>query len=117
MGYAGSWFAVRGKSREAVLADSGLRSTGKCEEIAESPVTGVALPGGWYAVVCSRINDRFTSGSFLRRLSRDCEVVACYVEEHVMASAAWGWVNGAEAWSIVHQSSEDPDHLVCTGTM
>src|ERR1035441_6535497 len=86
MGASLSWFAVRGKTPEAVLQGFGLKNVGK--EYCKTPFCGGALPSGWYLVIHGR--HEFANDE-ARRLSRGCEVIACFVEEHVMLSSASGW--------------------------
>ena len=50
MGFNASWLAVRGKPAESVLDLMGLKRTGEFEEVPESPITGIALPTGWYLI-------------------------------------------------------------------
>ncbi len=52
MGAALSWFAVRGKAPETVLADFGLKNVGK--EYRDTPFCGGLLPNGWYLIIHGR---------------------------------------------------------------
>jgi hypothetical protein len=110
MGASLSWFAVRGRTAEAILRDLGLKNVGK--ENQKTPFCGGALPSGWFLVIHRR--HEFTSGEG-RQLSRGAEVVACFVEEHVMVSRAAGWKNGKEIWSVTHDAQEDDGHLEVAG--
>lgn len=110
MGASLSWFAVRGKKPEAVLQSFGLRNIGK--EYFDTPFCGGALPSGWYLVIHGR--HEFTSDE-VRRLSRGCEVVACFVDEHVMVSRAVGWKDGETIWSVTHDAGEGDEHLEVLG--
>jgi hypothetical protein len=51
----------------------------------------------------------------MQRLSRGCEVIACFVEEHVMVSRAAGWKNGQQIWSVTHDAQESDRHLKVEG--
>ena len=42
-------------------------------------------------------------------------MVTCAVEEHIVASSASGWKNGAAIWSILHDSQRGMRHLDVTG--
>ncbi len=117
MGYSQSWLAVKGKPTAAVLETLGLRGTGTHEEIAESPIVGAELPGGWYLVVFGRSGDPLMSDVVLQRLSAGCEVVTGDVEEHVMVSVATGWENGRRLWSVTHDAQRDMEHLQTEGEM
>lgn len=113
MGYSVSWLAVRGKDANLVRQQLGLQQTGQREEIPESPVLGSDLPTGWYLVFANRCD--YAENAGLDRLSVDCEVVACSVEEHVMVSAASGWKDGRNTWAITHDSQRGPEDLEVEG--
>ena len=87
MGVALSWLAVRGKSPESVLTELGLRATGEQEEFPRSPATCSLLPAAWFAVIIRGRADAHDGTLDLARLSKGAEVVACFVEEHVMFSS------------------------------
>ncbi|HRI16820.1 MAG TPA: hypothetical protein PLX89_27830 [Verrucomicrobiota bacterium] len=110
MGASLSWFAVRGKTPDAVLQDFGLKNVGK--EYRKTPFCGGALPSGWFLVIHGR--HEFTNDE-VRRLSRGCETVACFVEEHVMVSRAAGWKNGQQSWCVSHNAEEGIGHLDIEG--
>jgi len=112
MGASLSWFAVRGKGPEAVLRDLGLKNVGK--EYRDTPFCGGALPSGWYLVIHGR--HEFTNDE-VRRLSQGCEVVACFVEEHVMVSRAAGWKDGEPIWAVTHDSEQGGGHLDVEGQL
>ena len=105
-----SWFAVRGKTPEAVLQDFGLKNAGK--EYRDTPFCGGMLPSGWFLLIHGRHE---FSNDQVRRLSRGCEVVACFVEEHVMVSRAAGWRDGEPIWCVTHDSEQGDEHLEVKG--
>jgi hypothetical protein len=75
------------------------------EIVPESDITGAQLPGGWYVIVAQRdYFPQFTNDKVLARLSGLGEVVACYVEEHVMSSGAAHWRAGQRVWSVDHDA-------------
>lgn len=115
MGFNASWLAVRGKPTESVLDLMSLKRTGEFEEVPESPVTGIALPTGWYLIFANDF--AFIDRALLSRLSEGAEVVTCAVEEHVMVSSASGLKDGAEIWSILHDSREGMRHLKFSGEL
>jgi hypothetical protein len=120
MGSALSWLAIRGKSPEAIHAELGLHDTGKREEEPESGITGTELPGGWYLILENhRWSYAFQKDLVLSALSKECEIVTCSVEEHVMVSDASGWKDGVKLWSIAHdcRKKEGIWHLETWGTM
>jgi hypothetical protein len=116
MGYSLSWFAVRGKSPELVLSQLELHATGTREEIPESPIVAAELPDGWYLVLSNQ-DTRFVEDASLRRISAGCEVVSCFVEEHVMCSEARGWKDGKELWSVCHDAQVGIDNLEKMGAL
>lgn len=117
MGFSFSSIAVKGDTREAVLGILGLRDTGAREEIPESDITGASLSSGWYLVVVNRDYPAFMEDATLKRLSATAEVVTCFVEEHVMCSAASMWVDSRQVWSVMHAADQGIEHLEMKGTL
>jgi hypothetical protein len=117
MGFSLSWVAVQGQQPEVVLAEFVLRATGRYEELPEAPTVGAKLPGGWYIVVADGCDFPFVRQRALRRLSLASEVVMCTVEEHVMYSAAMGWADGREVWSVDHDAQQGIRHLDAQGVL
>lgn len=135
MGWSLSWTAVRGKPPEAVLEAHGLRPTGAAWDLPDRrhPFAWAALDGGWVLVVSSPsgaldaeaartgkglfklrawhdprfMDESEASDPFLASLSAGCEVVCCFLEEHVMVSRAAGWKDGDRLWSVLHDGQED----------
>jgi len=116
MGFSLGWVAVRGSDPESICRILGLHETGVREELPESPMVGASLPHGWYLVVVDR-GEKLLEDTLLQRLSADCEAVGCFVEEHVMYSAAEGWTNGRRVWSVTHDSSKARAHLELEGDL
>lgn len=114
MGFSISWAAVRGRPAEAVRAELGLEPTGERNEVPEGPFCATALEGGWTLVVADDC-DLFVKDALLASLSAGCEVVACSVEEHVMASVATAWRDGREAWRVTHDAQTSLEHLEARG--
>jgi hypothetical protein len=69
MGFNASWLAVRGKPAESELDLMRLKRTGEFEEVPESPVTGIALPTGWYLIFANDFG--FIDRAPLSRLSEE----------------------------------------------
>jgi len=111
MGFSLSWVAFRGRPAEDVRAEVGLRSS---DDRDDWRFLGATLFEDWNLLV-SGSDDRFIDEALLARLSRGCEVVACFVEEHVMASRATEWRDGRNVWTVDHDSSVAADHLEVTG--
>ena len=97
MGASLSWFAIRDKTPAAALQDFGLKNAGK--GYCDTPYCGGWLPSGWYLIIHGR--HEFTNDE-ARRLSRGCEVVACFVEERVGVSRASGWNDGHQVWGVCY---------------
>jgi hypothetical protein len=117
MGICLSWVAVRGKAADGVLAELGWRRTGRQEEWLESDTTCADLGPGWFGVMMRNREDAYDGTVDLGRLSKGGEVVACFVEEHVMFSGAVAWRDGAELWSIRHDAQEGTRHLITGGRL
>src|SRR6266581_448281 len=115
MGFSISWIAFKNKTKEEVLGATGLNDTGETEEIPESPVSGAALPSGWYLLFFNKYAHAFLKPKTLSALSKDCQVVGCQVEEHVMASGAFCYENGNRLWSVSHESERGIYHVTVEG--
>lgn len=118
MGFSFTSVAVRGVTPDAVLATMGLLGTNTFEGIPESNITGASLPSGWYLVTANRgLFPTFAEDPTLKRLSQTAEVVTCFVEEHVMCSAASLWADGREVWSVMHAADQNIEHLQTKGSL
>lgn len=115
MGFRVLLVAVTDKDPEAVHVEYGVTPTGEFEEIAESPVTGAALPSGAYLLY---INDEIVPDDrVFARLSKDASLLSCYANETVMNSFASSWGNGVEQWSVFHDAQQGIKHLETTGKL
>lgn len=115
MGYSLSWLAVKGMPAQAIRDRLGFRPTGEREEFPESELSAAHLPNGWYVIVSDH-TEQVASEDELQKLSASgCELVTCFVEEHVMVSAATGWKDGRKIWSISHESPKGQRHLDVQG--
>ncbi len=117
MGFSQSWLGVKRVSPRVILEALALCGTGGCDVVPDAPLNGVGLPGEWYLVIANNQPPEFFQDSVLQRLSADGEVVICFVEEHVMYSSATGWKNGRKAWSVLHDSQRDVEHLEAAGDL
>jgi len=115
MGFSVAWIAVRGTSKDDILAQLSLADTGRLDEANESPVSGAALPGGGYLLYFNDMAHPATQAASMARLSEGGEALGCQVEEHVMASAAFQYRNGEKVWDVVHLSEEGLYHLAVDG--
>lgn len=115
MGYSLSWLAVKGKPAQAIRDELGFRPTGEREEFPESELSAAEMPNGWYVIVSDH-TEQVVSDEALQKLSASgCELVTCFVEEHVMVSNAAGWKYGRRIWSISHESPKGKRHLDVQG--
>ena len=115
MGFALAWVAVKGRPASEILDELRLRPTGKRAVEGEVPFVGASLDSGWYLIVMPggdrlehyvRIKHPVLAPSVLARLSTNCEVMTCSVEEHVMFSEATGWRNGERLWTVTYEPSD-----------
>jgi len=114
VGVALSWLAVRGKSAESVLTDSGFAppASRRVSEVAGHLFT---------AAGCMVRSHHSRPCGCPRRNARSCasfesaEAVTCFVEEHVMFSSASTWIDGQRAWCVTHESERGPRHLAVVG--
>lgn len=115
MGYSLSWIAVKGKPPQAVRDEFSFGMTEKREEIPESDLSAVEMPSGWYLIV-SNHTEQVVSDAAMRHLSSSgCELVTCFVEEHVMISRATGWKDGQLTWSVTHDAQKGLLHMDVQG--
>ena len=104
MGWSCAWGAVRGKPPEVVLDELKLRRTGQACDFADPPISGGAIPGGWFIVAYGRYEGPF----FAEDVSRDCEVVEVNIVESAGFWSAAYWKNGEEVWRVTEsQESEE----------
>lgn len=116
MGFSIAWVAVRGLSKDDILARLGLADTGEPDEANETPVSGAALPGGGYLVFFNDFGHPAAQAGSMALLSAGAEALGCQVEEHVMASAAFLYRDGTKVWEVVHLADEGLYHLEVGGT-
>jgi hypothetical protein len=109
MGYSIAWFAVRGKSQADVLAHLNLRKTMRQMAVPDAPLCSLTLPGRWFLIHMQDWLHPFLAPANFRALSIDCELAGCQVEEHMMISCAFRYVNGARTWNIVHKLDRGPE--------
>lgn len=106
MGYSLSWMAVKGKPPQAVRDKLSFRITDAREEIPESDLTAVEMPNGWYLIVSNHTEQVVSDAAMQHLSSSGCELVTCFVEEHVMVSSAAGWKDGQLRWSVTHDAQK-----------
>ncbi len=74
----------------------GLKASGVFEDVPKSEVTGIEI-GDWHIVIANEEYLIPILKTNPKSLSTGCEVVCCFVEEHVMFSQAEGWNNKRES--------------------
>lgn len=117
MGLCLSWLAIKGKSPQAVREELGFQSTGEEGSFPEFPLSAVVTAQGWYVIAAYR-EERVVPDSILQQLaSPGCELVTCFLEEHVMVSEAAGWKDGKKVWSVSHDAQKSIKNLVATGDL
>ncbi len=114
MGFAVGWLATRHIDPQKVYLALQARPTGIKKPVFSSEAMAGPIPGGWHLVVMDR-NDNLIGDALLAEISKAGDAVACFVEEHVMYSAAVGWHAGVKSWSIVHEREKGIMHLEFTG--
>ncbi len=117
MGYSLSLLAIQCSDPDSALSELSIARTGQSCEYAREPLSGYALPSGWYLVVATRCNHGFLKPSSLERVSRRFPVIACSIEEHVMFSSAEQWVGGAMLWRAEHVGENGPINLKTSGVL
>jgi hypothetical protein len=117
MGSSISWLAVKGKTREFVLQELGLIPSGRMHDFGTTPFTSRALPSGWFLLVLKGCEHKFIKPNSLASLSKNCQVIACSIEEHVMVSSAEQWADGARIWRAEHIGENGPIHLTAEGAL
>ena len=114
MGYSIAWIAVETPDQSSLFQQLQLRRTNQTDEYFESPISGVALNGGWF-LLAGNCAHRLIDPKILAAISSQWPCVACSVDDHVMFSSASFWSNGAEVWSATHDAQEGILHLATTG--
>ena len=113
MGFSISWIAFQGIDKNEALRRLSLRDTGEPDEANESDFSGTDLSTGWYALFSNDFS--FVELDRLKSLSDGCRLLACNVEEHVMASGAYFYEDGRKIWSVEHDAQVGILHLDVSG--
>lgn len=117
MGYAISWYAVREANAEQFLQSLALTLTAKTSEFPNSMISAAKLDTGWRVLWYNGYRCPFLRERDLRRISTAYDVLACHVEEHVMASSAGMWSGGKRKWWLSHEGHEGPKGLDSEGEL
>jgi hypothetical protein len=62
----------------------------------------LVLKNGWHIIWIERFEITSGNDDLLKRMSVNNRLVACFVEEHVMYSAAEEWKDGVNVWKVIH---------------
>lgn len=103
MGLSASWIALQGQNRDAALAALGLTEIGDCSDCLTGDYTCGELSNGWFVIVAT---DRtFVLSRALKSVSAGRFALGGELSETVMVSQLYGYEDGVQSWSVVH----DPD--------
>ena len=110
MGLAASFIGLRGVDRARVLEVLGATETGEEVLPYDAPLVWGEQNEGWLVLVS--LDWYLPSPERLSQLSQGGEAVACQIEEHVMGSAAWGYEDGAQVWSLDYDCEKSSEVAV-----
>jgi hypothetical protein len=79
-------------------------------------MSGTHLPNGYYVLFLNDCFHSYVTPEFLARVSANCEIVGCQVEERIMVSAAFCWRDGVRLWNVVHEADKGVRNLEIEGT-
>lgn len=118
MGLSDSWLAVKGKPSEELLAEMRLSPTGARCDLFEASYSATTLRNGWFLLILRRrLWEDLLPPETRARLSLGCELAGCFMEEHVMASSAELWRDGALIWRATHLGEQGEDHIAAEGSL
>jgi hypothetical protein len=116
MGFAISWVAIKGLGKAEIYERLGMAPTGEIGDITGRNGAS-ALDNDWTVVVLDKIGHPLALEPELRQLSRQCDVIACHIEEHTMFSTSEAWKDGDLVWQVVHEADSDILHLEAEGDL
>lgn len=117
MGFAISWIAIKDKSPQQILEYFDFSETSEREDIPESDISSAMLPSGWFMIWFNECESPFVQSEIISKLSEECTVVSCVVEEHVMYSHSEYWENGTQVWQIIHDAQRGMYDLQTSGNL
>jgi len=105
MGFRCTWVAVRGATRDPVLAQLRLAVERSANEpVEDTGLYGLALPTGWYLAIgdgsdyMGHLDETDAVG-----LSRSCEALFFYTDDTPMATRLACYRDGSLAWAINYE--------------
>jgi hypothetical protein len=114
MGYSLSWVAVKAEP-QAVYTALHVQPTGQRRDDAYRRGNVSALLLGGRTVVV--FGNKELKDNRLAAVSRVGETIHCFVEEHLMVSAASLWRDGKRVWRVTHDGQESARHLSTDGSV
>jgi hypothetical protein len=117
LGYSLSVLALQCADPDGALSTLDIVRSGEKAEYASAPLTGIAMPDGWYIIVADRCEHRLVEAATLERISGKYRIIACAIEEHVMFSSAEEWREGKQVWRAQHQGDDGIINLETSGTL
>ncbi len=107
MGFKVSWIGIRGLDKVTVLQRLGFADAGPLDTELDAPFSCAELPTGWIIVFANDFG--WVTPARVAALSSGAAAVGCQMSEGVMYSAAWGYEDGVQQWSLVHYLDEDKE--------
>lgn len=117
MGYSASWLAIKPKSPAAIRLELQVSETEQKQAFPEAMLTGAPLPNGWYLIFVNHCDSKYISDPIQTDLSKECEIVSCSIEEHVMYSMSQYWINGHKVWQVSHDAQQGMFNLESQGKL
>lgn len=114
MGFSLAWLAVRGLPVTEILDRLKVSATPESSGYVQAPLSMTPF-GEWTLIVARGCDHRIVRDVTLSRLSSDCEVIACRIEEHVMYSSSSSWSQGQRRWLVEHDAGRGKDHCAVVG--
>jgi hypothetical protein len=118
MGFSNSWLAIKAPPEE-VLAHLSL-GFGAASETPGLPndgaeISSASLPLGWFLLFLGTYDHPLAQPAAVRAFPHSWEVLACKIEEHVMASDASLYRLGELVWSVEHTAERGIYDLTVRG--
>jgi len=112
-----TWLAVKGKTPAAICNDLGLNQGMAVTRPRHFALEGAMSDAGWYVIVADGRDHRLIQPEVLTRLSAWCEVLTCTVDDRNLSSAATGWREERQLWSVVYEGEENPGVVAAEGEL
>jgi hypothetical protein len=116
MGSSLTWVAVCGLTQPECLARLRLVATDEVDDFTGTELAGTPF-GDWYLMVAKGCEHPIADAALLARLSQQCELLACVLEEHVMYSAVQSWRDGERLWQVEYEAGRHVGRLKTEGRL